>query len=115
LFETRVREPDNFIVEMIDDDAPPFEVLVEIFGGPLTVPATLATMRVPGAHSRPNVGIRGQIEVEFGFGEEAGRSLSANSLRELWVRVGSLVFEFRDAFGEDGQMPPLLDDAMEQT
>lgn len=115
LFETRVPEPDDFIVETTDDDIPPFEILVEIFGGPLALPATLATVGVPGAHSRPHVGVRGQIAVDFGFGEAAGRSLNARSLRELWVRVGSLVFEFRDAFGKEGQMPPRHDEATEQS
>lgn len=101
LFMTQPPNIEDFIV-----DGPPGEeeIEVEVYDGSLTSPAVLAAVRVRGVDSEPKMNLKGEFRIEYGFGDGEGNGLTLPSFHELWTRVGSLVFSFRDAFGAAGEI-----------
>ena len=105
MFMTQAPEEDDFVLYDADDDC---EIEIELPVGRLAVSETLAIVRVKGAKSANAVTLAGQLRIEFGFLDADGHSLTVSSFRALWERVGSLIFEFKDAFGAAGEIVPLL-------
>lgn len=104
MFRTHEPKPDDFLLL---DGAENCEIEVEVPDGPLTESTVLATLRIKGAESVSAVIEKAQIGVEFAFLDSDGYGLTANSFREVWARVGSLIFEFKSTFGATGEMTPL--------
>lgn len=101
LFTTQPPEVEDFVF-----DGPPGEeeIEIEVYDGALTSPTVLAVVRVRGVDSEPKMNLKGEFRIEFGFGDGEGNGLTLPSFHELWLRAGSVVFSFRDAFGAAGEI-----------
>lgn len=104
-FTTQAPLAEDFTFGDIPDDCE-IEVVVPsgtVAGGP----TVLGIVRIQGAqHFDPSVLLKkGEFRIEFGFTDGEGQGLTSASFRELWSRVGSIVFDFRQAFGSAGEIP----------
>ena len=101
LFTTQPPDSEDFVFDGLPGEE---EVEIEVYDGALTSPTVLAAVRVRGVDSEPKMNLKGEFRIEFGFGDDEGNGLTLPSFHELWTRVGSLVFSFRDAFGAAGEI-----------
>lgn len=109
MFTTQLPVAEDFV---LGDAADECEIEIEIPGGLLVGPTVLGILRVRGsAHFDPATVVKsGQFRIEFGFADIERRGITSGSLREVWSRVGALVYEFRDAFGSAGDLGLLEND-----
>lgn len=108
LFTTHDALPEDF---ELDPAAGIEEFAVWSHDGPMVVPARLATIRMPAGDEGRIALVRGAIRFEIGFGDGADRSVTSGTLNTIWTRIGALIFEFKDFFGEHGNIPaPILSD-----
>ncbi len=108
LFTTHDPLPEDF---ELDPAAGIDEFAMWSHNGPMVVPARLATIRMPAGDGGRIAFVSGAIHVEIGFGDGADRSVTSGDLNRLWTNVGTLIFEFKDFFGEQGELiGPILSD-----